>query len=114
MGFRVITGPFLFGEKMSSLQRLACLETLENFVNEELFMPSVRWPTYEFDKRSYERWAAEEAIHRIMYSKLDPIDVLQNFLNQLHNYELESDDPGVRMIFETAYNTVEQMGALLV
>lgn len=99
---------------MSNLQRLACLETLEKFMDEELFMPSIRWPTYEFDKRSYERWAASEVIQRIMHSKLKPIDILQNFLIQLRNCELESDDPNVRMIFETAYNTVEQMGALLV
>lgn len=93
---------------------MACLETLENFVNNELFMPSVRWPTYEFDKRSYERWAATEAINRIMHSDLSPIDILQRFLNQLHNYEMESEDPNVRMIFESAYNIIEQMGSLLV
>ena len=65
---------------MTNLQKMACLEVLEHFIDEELFMPSVRWPTYEFDKRSYERWAASEALNRVMHSKLDPIDVLQNFL----------------------------------
>lgn len=99
---------------MRNLQKLACLETLEKFINENLFMPNVRWPTYEFDKRSYERWAAKEALDRVMHSDLDPITVLQTFSNELHNYELEANDPSVRMIFEAAYDTVEEMGALLV
>lgn len=96
------------------MQRLACLETLETFLNKNLFMPSARWSTYEFGKRSYERWAATEAIDRVMQSDSNPIDILQRFLNQLHNCELEATDPSVRMIFESAYDIVEQMGSLLV
>lgn len=90
------------------------MEALENYIDENLFMPNVRWPTLEFDKRSYERWAANEAINRIMHSNLDPIDILRHFLNELKNCELEATDPSVRMIFGTAYDTVEEMGACLV
>ena len=99
---------------MSNLQKLACLETLEKFVKENLFMTNVRWPTYEFDKRSYERWAANEAINRIIHSDLDPIDILCRFSNELHNCELEATDSSVRMIFESSKEVIEEMGALLV
>lgn len=99
---------------MSLVRRLSILETLERYVDENLFMPSPRWPTYEFDVRCYERWAANEVIYKIMHETEDPIVIMQDFYKQVKKCMFEADSPEVRLIFSTAVETIEELGSLLV
>lgn len=58
---------------------------IHNYINKNLFAPDRNWSEYEFRKRCYERWAANEILTRIAeMPELDPFFVVLYFRYQMN------------------------------
>ena len=52
----------------------------------DLFEPGRNWPKYEFRKRSYGRWAAEEILKSIQHhADIPPMQIVEEFGGQVPN-----------------------------
>lgn len=77
------------------------LIAIQSYVEECLFEPAANWPSYWFDRRSYERWAANEIIEAIrMDISKEPIDVVKEFIRTIDDFDCA--EPKAKMIFSTA------------
>lgn len=85
---------------------------IQNYLNNDLFEPSLNWPKDEFRKRCYSRWAVNEIITRIMDRPLDPPDqIIELFLIEMIIYSTRENDSDE--IFSIASNTAEELLGLL-
>lgn len=85
---------------------------IQNYLNNDLFEPSLNWPKDEFRKRCYSRWAVNEIITRIMDRPLDPPDqIIELFLIEMIIYSIRENDSDE--IFSIASNTAEELLGLL-
>jgi hypothetical protein len=85
---------------------------IQNYLNNDLFEPSLNWPKDEFKKRCYSRWAVNEIITRIMDRPLDPPDqIIELFLIEMIIYSTRENDSDE--IFSIASNTAEELLGLL-
>lgn len=88
---------------------------IQEYIDRHLFSPSFSWPKAEFEKRSYEQWAAYEIISRIMDRPFDmPICVIENFMFEMAMYACYGEDEHRSFIFQTAVETAEELILLFV
>lgn len=95
--------------------------TIQNFIDETLFKPDVGWPKYEFQKRSYARWAANEILDRIIQEEmrlpphitgvepLTPLQIIQGFMMETDYFAGIAENKHDRFIFTTARDTAENL-----
>lgn len=71
----------------------------------DLFEPGRNWPKYEFRKRSYGRWAAEEIIKSIQrYQDISPMLVVEEFVRRTDEFSnIEHDERNDSFIFSVAH-----------
>lgn len=81
-----------------------------------LFPPAFSWSKYEFKKRSYQQWAANEIVERVLDNPFDlPLDTIENFMFEMYIYACYSDEDEHRtFIFQTAVETAEELALLFV
>lgn len=78
---------FLGGDTTVAAQRKeSVIEWIHEFIYDNLFEPNARWPKEEFDRKSSERWAANEIIERIENSDEDPALVVLYFWAEMEDY----------------------------
>lgn len=72
----------------------------------DLFEPGRNWPKYEFRKRSYERWAAEEILSDIQHhSNMPPVLVVEEFVRRTDEFSnIEHDERNDSFIFSVAHD----------
>lgn len=76
------------------------------YIDKYLFAPTCIWPTYRFDERSYERWAADEIIGRLMDHPFSyPEDIVEVFAMEMDCYSRLKEDPDQNDIFRIAHET---------
>lgn len=94
---------------MTTLEEIVLM--IEKYMETFLFPPMVTWPKYEFVRRSYSRWAAEEIIDRILDSSIDqdPIDVIKQFSDEMDYCFEISEDKGSSFMFSTAKEIAEEI-----
>lgn len=81
-----------------------------DYINENLFAPAQDWPEYQFRKRSYERWAADEMMKRITETpEVDPFIVVLYFRNQMDNLSGIREKSDAEFIFLTARDTADEI-----
>lgn len=93
------------------------ISVIKEYIETNLFEPKLTWPKHEFDLRCYSRWAAEELLERIINESerlpeyltgrvaRRPLDLVKEFLDEVHTYLLLYDDSKTSMIFYTAERT---------
>lgn len=91
------------------------ISTIQDYIYECLFEPNIRWPKLEFDRRSYARWAADEILRRIRSEENGRKvgDIIEEFRLEMDRYS-ETYDRYRAFIFDTARETAEDIGSLLV
>lgn len=78
---------FLGGDATVTTQRKeSVIEWMNEFIYDNLFEPNAHWPKEEFDRKSSERWAANEIIERIKKSNDDPVLVVLYFWAEMEDY----------------------------
>lgn len=78
---------FLGGDATVTTQRKeSVIEWMDEFIYDNLFEPNAHWPKEEFDRKSSERWAANEIIERIKESNDDPVLVVLHFWAEMEDY----------------------------
>lgn len=83
---------------------------INEYIDKYLFSPSFSWPKYEFEKRSYQQWAAYEIYDRIMdHSFEDPITVIENFMSEMSIYACYEKTKHRNVIFQFAVETAEDL-----
>lgn len=89
---------------------------IQKYANMYLFPPAFSWSKYEFKKRSYQQWAANEICERILDHPLDtPLDIIENFMFEMYFYACFSDEDEHRtFIFQTAVETAEELALLFI
>lgn len=88
----------------------AAVSIIQEYVDKHFFSPSNTWCKYEFEKRSYSRWAAYEIIDRIMDKPFEiPICVIENFIFEMAMYACYGEDKHRSFIFQTAVETAEEI-----
>ena len=72
----------------------------------DLFDPGRNWPKYEFRKRSYERWAAEEILKSIQrHQDIPPMKVVKEFVRRTDEFSgIEHDERNDSFIFSVAHD----------
>lgn len=72
----------------------------------DLFEPGRNWPKYEFRKRSYGRWAAEEILKSVqLHRDISPIQVVEEFVRRTDNFSgIEHDERNDSFIFSVAHD----------
>ena len=87
--------------------------TIHNYINKNLFTPALDWPKYEFRRRSYGRWAANEILNRVTETpELDPFLVILYFRYQMDVLSTVREDSDAEFIFITARNTADEIISL--
>lgn len=90
------------------------IDTINDFIYENLFEPSRHWPEEEFQRKSCERWAANEIINRIKVSNRPPIDVVYLFMLEMRKYSLlDTENKNTAHMFELAYEIADEIGSIL-
>lgn len=83
---------------------------IRNYINENLFMPTRNWSDYEFKRRSYERWAADEIIKRIDETlETEPFFTILYFRYQMDALSSIREDSDAEFIFITARDTADEI-----
>ena len=92
------------------------MSIVREYIDTYLFEPQINWPKYEFNVRSYSRWAAYEILGRIAnyMSTCDPVIVISEFMDEMDEYLEMSELREVRLLYSTARETAEESGALFV
>lgn len=72
----------------------------------DLFEPGRNWPKYEFRKRSYGRWAAEEILKSIQrHRNISPMEVVEEFVLRTNEFSgIEHDERNDSFIFSVAHD----------
>lgn len=98
---------FCFGG--GSINELAAAK-LVGFIEEHLFAPEASWDQHQFEKRSYQRWAAFELLERIMDHPLEEPEMLvEEFIITAGFYSGMNADSKTGFLFETAKETAEDI-----
>lgn len=89
---------------------------IREYIDTYLFEPAINWPRYEFNVRSYSRWAAYEILGRISCCifECNPIRIISEFVDEMDEYLEMSVFRDVRLVYSTAKETAEELGALFV
>lgn len=91
------------------------LVVIQEYMEECFFEPSIGWPQFEFDRRIYSRWAANEISRRIQEDpEADPLDILSQFINEMDEYSEMGDDRSKQFIFVVAREMAEELALLFV
>lgn len=98
---------------------------LNDYISEHLFPPAHNWPIYEFKRRSYCRWAANEIRYRMAKNRSTPVlIILEDFEKTCRKLSLAygaveadfrnpySDSLGAAFGFDVACDTAEDIAAL--
>ena len=87
--------------------------TIHNYINNNLFTPAWVWSEYEFRRRSYGRWAANEILNRVMeMPETDPFFVILYFRYQMDVLSTVREDSDAEFIFITARDTADEIISL--
>lgn len=88
----------------------AAISEIRKYADEWLFPPAADWPAYYFAERSYSIWAANEIINRLEEESKTPIQVISEFINELHD-AINHFGLSRRMeiVFEIAIETAENI-----
>ena len=72
----------------------------------DLFEPGRNWPKYEFNKRSYERWAAKEILKRIQqHPEIPAINLVEEYVLMTDEFSgIEHDERNDSFIFSVAHD----------
>jgi hypothetical protein len=72
----------------------------------DLFEPGRNWPKYEFRKRSYGRWAAEEILKSIQHhTDIPPMQIVEEFVRRTDEFSgIEHDERNDSFIFSVAHD----------
>ncbi len=72
----------------------------------DLFEPGRNWPKYEFNKRSYERWAAKEILESIRRRPdVSPLQIAEEYVLMTDKLSgIEHDDRNDSFIFSVAHD----------
>lgn len=87
-------------------------DVIEEYISEYLFPPCFNWPEEEFKRRTYSRWAATEILERIRIDDRDPLDVIEEFSNEMDRYFELSDGYDNYYIFIVAKETADDIAYL--
>lgn len=82
------------------------ISVIEEYMFDHLFEPERDWPKYEFHKRSYGRWAAEEILKNIQHHQdISPIEVVEEFVRKADEFSgIEHDERNDSFIFSVAHD----------
>lgn len=82
------------------------ISAIRDYMYEHLFEPDRYWPKYEFRKRSYGRWAAEEIIACIQRQPdRSPLEIVEDFVYATDIYSgIEHNDRNDSFIFHVAHD----------
>lgn len=85
------------------------------YMQKYLFIPRSNWPTDEFRRRSYSRWAADEIMKMIENDPInqDPINNVEKFMDDMDHYLDLSENRDSYFIFMVAKETAEDIMCLL-
>lgn len=77
----------------------------------DLFEPGKNWPKYEFRKRSYGRWVAEEILKSIQsHPDISPIQTVEEFVLLTNEFSgIEHDERNDSFIFSVAYDVAKDI-----
>lgn len=92
------------------------LEIIQNYIDECLFEPKINWPEYEFDKRSSERWAANELMLYLMqhWDEAPVTSLIIRFMGRMDVFSEVKEDTPPSYRFIIARDTVEDILYLFV
>lgn len=91
------------------------IKLIREYENLYFFEPELTWPKEEFERRVYQRWAAQEIIARIkLDSNLNPVSVIERFILESNRYANTEEAVGKGVIFRTAIEAAEELGLLFV
>lgn len=88
------------------------VDAIEEYISEYLFLPSINWPKEEFERRTYSRWAASEILNRVRNDDRDPLDVIEEFSDEMDRYFELSDSHNSWYIFIAAKETADDIAFL--
>lgn len=86
---------------------------IHNYINKNLFAPVCDWSEYEFRRRCYERWAANEILKRVTETpETTPFFVILYFRYQMDVLSTVREDSDAEFIFITARDTADEIISL--
>lgn len=97
-----------------ALIRRNAIDTVQDYIWENLFEPNKNWPAYEFRRRCYARWAANEILQRIESEPESPILTVLYFWAEVDEFSKNDSDHDQAEMFKIAAETAEEIGSLLV
>ncbi len=107
-------------KRLTSLEdSVSAVVTICNAVEKYWIEPSLSWPMYEFKRRSYQRWAAEEICTRIMNNPFDDIgDTIDTYIIEMELCRCKSESSDSKeidstFIFTIAIETAEDIMRLI-
>lgn len=91
-------------------------EIVQDYIYQWLFEPNYRWPKIEFNRRTYERWAAMEILNRIKSESNGKTvaEIIEEFRVQMDAYSTYDSNRDREFIFVTARETAEDIGSVFV
>lgn len=63
------------------------IETIIDYIEGTLIEPRSNWPKWIFERRTYERWAAEELLTLVAdHPEIDPMNIMTTFISKMEMY----------------------------
>lgn len=81
------------------------VSVIQEYIDEHLFEPASNWPKYYFQERSYSRWAAYEIKNRNITKNETPVDIINDFINEMNQFEELNN----KFIFSVARDAAKQI-----
>ena len=82
------------------------VSVIQEYIDKYLFEPRSNWPKYEFNVRSYSRWAANEIIERIQNdSDRSPVNIISEFIREVDLCSEKTPTNQSQLIFAVAKET---------
>lgn len=98
---------------MYDLKTKIAIDIVSEYIENVLFEPGRKWPTYEFETRVYSRWAANEIIDAIKNNPGKPtILVVQRLIQTFRKFSFVTEDTEQSLIFAIAMDTAEDIACL--
>lgn len=87
------------------------LSVIRDYIDEFFFEPRKNWPDHEFNRRSYERWAAKELMLYLEghWGEKKPADLIIAFIGTMDAYSDICDEKLKTFRFGLARDTAEEI-----
>jgi len=89
------------------------IQMIKEYMDESLFEPGKKWPTAEFELRTYSRWITNEILDAVRIRKnTPPLVIIEEIVEKMDRFSYMTEDTEQSLLFAIAKDTAEDISRL--